>query len=211
MIPSHNAAVNAALLAIASAFLAGKPGQGKWTHESVDLRAGYILRELINKQALESLAAEIEDRAEDVSLPVGVVVRLMLDAMKVPWLEQDHASLLGYEKQVRERFRSVRRIMKDRTLGHDRRMRKALFELGVIGEDGGAGADRVDHRHIANHYFALRTGGSLWEGKKLAPHSHDAAVQVIETRYGIPWDSLQRAWRRKRIEVRTEAVVFPIK
>lgn len=213
MIPNHNEAVNAALGALAEADLQGKPGQGKYLGETVDQRARFILQGLSNEGQRESHLAMLEDRAESVSLPVGIVVRLMLDAMEVPWLEREYESLRGFEKDVLNAMASARKIMKDRRLRHDKRMRKAIFELGLIGKKGGAGRERVDHRRMAHHYYALRRGApdTLWEGEILAPHSHNDAVKVIEVRYGLDWDSLAHACNVKKIPLRTDAEVFPIK
>lgn len=213
MIPNHDDAVNAALLAIAKAFQAGKPGQEEWPAESVEERARFILQELGNEGQREGHVATVEDRAEAVSLPVAVVVRLMLDAMKVPGLVEGKNAMVAELRAVHELFRSARKIMNGRRLSHDKRQRKALFELGLIGEKGGAGAARVNHRRIADHYFALRRGDPKvrWEGEVLTPHSHNEAVQVIFDRHGIDWDALLRSCRNKGIKVRTEAEVFPIK
>ncbi len=113
-----------------------------------------------------------------------------------------------------ERVDSAARIMRSRSISHDKRLSKAAFELGLVGENAGEGSSRVDHKMIADHYYTLRTRG-MWpaaEGdQRLEPHSHDDAVTIVETAHKIGWDSLRRAWRRKGIEVSINAEIFPIK
>lgn len=212
MIPNRDQAMNAALMAIAASFQTGKPGQCKWPPEPLEARARFILQELSKSQTREEFVTTLEERAEAVSLPVGVVIQLLLDAMQMPWVEQEHEACWGSLKAMFKQIRSAWKIMRDRKIKHDKRQRKALFELGLIGENGGFGTERVDHSYIASHYHALRLGAPnvMWEGKILSPHSHDCAVQVIEARYDIDWASLTKAWNRKKIQVDIKAKVFPI-
>lgn len=210
----HNEAVSRALLGLARAYLAGKPGQGAYPAEArPEDYARAILRELQTDEGRAKWCALLEDRVDGVLLPPGVVLRMLADAVALPdVLRRLEASERDADTYWR-RVDSAHRIMRDHRTDYEKRTRKALFELGMTGEVGGKGAARADHRRIAAHYHALRCGAPdvLWEGQILPPHSHADAVRVIELRYGVDWESLRRAWRRKGIVVSTEAEVFPIK
>lgn len=213
-IPAHADAVNDALLALARAYLAGKPGQGAFPAEArPEDYARAILRDLQTEAGRAERCAVLEDRVDGVLLPPGAVLRLLADAVALPDALRRLERAEDESRACWARVDSASRIMQNHAFDYDKRARRALFELGMTGEAGGKGAARVDHHWIAEHYYALRCGApdALWEGQILTPHSHVDAVRVIEERYGVDWESLRRAWRRKGIFVSTDAEVFPIK
>lgn len=215
-LPDHSEAVLAAMHAILAAYKADLIARDQLSSDALDVHINSMLEHVKAVGIPDWLAEPI--RSESVSLPVGVVTRLIMDtralAIAQGQLDDAHRLLDAAERDAStcwERVFSANRIMRDHEADYGKRARLALFEFGLTGEQGGKGASRVDHELIADHYYVMRCGGTLWEGQVLQPHSHDEAVCVIEARYGIDWESLRRAWRRKGIPVSTDAEVFPIK
>jgi len=213
-IPDHAAALRQALLELAHSCWAGKPGPPASPYANqAEALARAIQNDLATAAGQAKWAAVINDRVDSVSLPVGVVLRLIVDAAALPAAKRQLADSEREANACWERVYSAHRIMQDHNVDYEKRSRKVLFELGITGEDGGKGKARVDHAVIADHYYALRCGepNVLWDGEILPPHSHNDAVRIIEERYGLDWDSLRKAWRRKSIQVSIDAEVFPIK
>lgn len=151
----------------------------------------------------------------DSGLTIGEVAELLASHEQH---RHDHIALGQAEQSASscwERVDSALAIIRDTARPFDKRLRLAAYELELIGDQGGPGKDRVDHERIAAHYHTLRTGGG-WIDEQgateaLAPLNHADAVLVIERTYSTDWESLRRAWRRKKIQVSTDAEAFPIK
>lgn len=91
----------------------------------------------------------------------------------------------------------------------------ALYALGLIGEAHGEGRQDDWHQEAAAHYYLLRAGGGCWRDGgcvEVKPIGHDAAISIVMQEFDIQdLQNLERAWRRKGIEVSYDAEVFPIK
>ncbi|MDX9718902.1 MAG: hypothetical protein RBT67_16165 [Thauera sp.] len=210
-IPNHAEAVSRALLELARAYLAGPPGPGAYPADArAEDYARAIRRDLTTDAGRTHWFAVLDERVDGVTLPPAVLLRLLADAAALPHALRQMEAAERSSNACWERVDSACRIMREHDVDYEKRVRKALFELGLTGEAGGKGKARVDHHLIADHYYALRCG-ERWEGQALPPHSHVDAVRIIEDRHGVDWESLRRAWRRKGIVVSTEAEVFPIK
>lgn len=201
---AHDDAVNAALLVLGAALVERHPDPNPAAGAQFvlqQLRAGQV-------EAIPGLA----DRT--LSIRADVLLALVGEAMRVPVLEEQLRQCEASSAGWLGLWNSARKIMKKPGKPHDKRTRLALFELGLIGEESGQGKSRVDHRGIADHYFLLRKGGHYWSDvgtlDRIEPHGHDAAVQMIEKRYSIDWDTLVRGCARKGIAIKTKAEVFPI-
>lgn len=199
---THDEAVNAALFALGAALTKG------WPETDPAAAARLVLQQMGDVSSLMDL------NDKPVTISGAALMQLVRAAIRAPNLAE---SLRQSEAEADEfwgRWESARKIMKKPGKPHDTRARLALFELGLIGEEAGQGKSRVDHHGIAAHYALLRTGGHYWGGggalERVGPHGHHAAVQMIEARYRIEWETLRRGCLRKGIKLCTKAEVYPI-
>lgn len=213
MIPGHDEAVNSALVAIAEAYQTGKPGYPEWPAEPVEARARHILQELRNERTRAGHVEMLEDRVDTVALPVGALVRLLLDAMDLPEMAMQNEI---HKREADERFSQRTKMLEMVRHGFgaaNQRYAAALRVDGLLAGEHGEGRTGRNWQAIADRYFGLRTGCHRHDAdgvlRKIEPHSHADAVELIEDEQGISWESIERQWRRHAIAVSYSAEVFP--
>ncbi|MFC6672527.1 hypothetical protein [Marinobacterium aestuariivivens] len=165
----------------------------------------------LNLQQQQGFYADIET---DSGLTVSEIAEIVFGLEQAAY---DHDALKRSETEADtcwERIRGAREIMRmsDPSIRHDIRMRRALFHLGLIGDDNNKGGSMKNHRLMASHYFALRAGDNWLENgelKQLKPHSHAEAEQIIFNTYEIDWRTLKQACKRKGIPLSKDSENFP--
>ncbi|SIQ61541.1 hypothetical protein [Marinobacterium stanieri] len=154
------------------------------------------------------------DFETDSGLTLAEVARLVEAAEGYPRFKQLAQDAKEEADNARTRISEARQIMRSDGKHRDR-MAKALSYLGLIGDDHGRGHERVDHQHIASHYYALRMGHHWHENGELVAldaHSHQDAVDVICEAYDIgSWETLRHACKNKGIPLRARAECYPVK
>jgi len=181
------AAIVAALRAIASAY-AGRHGLPE---PSPDARAAMYLN------YPRALARQAQ-AAGETSIDAVALAWLVAEANEARGLRN---RLAASEAEADAAFRAVaaaRKVLDSKIGDRASRQRDALYELGLLEAEG---AKPVDHALIAQHFLALRRG-EFWYGRLQAPMPHQAAVEAVEAEYGLAWDSITRACRRKGISLR---------
>lgn len=190
----HAAAVSRALLELARAYLAGKPGQGAYPAEArAEDYARAILRDLQTEAGRAKWCAMLEGRVDGVLLPPGVVLRLLADAVALPDVlrrlegaEREAGEFVGLVSAALEAFNDPR------TKGAEAQARAAVRAIGITGRrrDDRA-AFLVDYERRLSGYFDPEAG------EHFPPVGRDQALQQTAARFGKTPTAMHKAIARE--------------
>lgn len=190
----HAAAVSRALLELARAYLAGKPGQGAYPAEArPEDYARAILREMQTEEGQAKWCAMIEDRVDGALLPPGVVLRLLADAVTLPdalrrleGAEREAGEFVGLVSAALEAFNDPR------TKGTEAQARAAVRAIGITGRrrDDRA-AFLADYERRLSGYFDPEAGAHF------PPVERDQALQQTAARFGKTPTAMHKAIARE--------------
>lgn len=190
----HAEAVSRALLALARAYLAGKPGQGAYPAEArPEDYARAILRELQTDEGRAKWCALLEDRVDGVLLPPGVVLRMLADAVALPDVlrrlegaEREAGEFVGLVSAALEAFNDRR------TKGTEAQARAAVRAIGITGRrrDDRA-AFLADYERRLSGYFDPEAGAHF------PPVERDQALQQTAARFGKTLTAMHKAIARE--------------
>lgn len=190
----HAEAVTHALLALARAYLAGKPGHGAYPAEArAEDYARAILRDLQTEAGRAKWCAMLEDRVDGVLLPPGVVLRMLADAVALPDVLR---RLEGAEREAEEFIGHVSRALEafndPRTKGTEAQARAAVRAIGITGRrrDDRA-AFLADYERRLSGYFDPEAGAHF------PPVERDQALQQTAARFGKTPTAMHKAIARE--------------
>lgn len=205
-------AIKNALLALVRAYRARHAPAADATDDAVIAR--FVFLQIQNPHGAESLGASLDDEPGEVAVAPSVLIALIQSALYAQYLEPQLANSKREANEAWGALMGARRVMESKANGTTReRQNKALKRLGMLKPAHNKGAVRRMYEEAADLYYSLRCGGlGHVDGalQQIEPHSHDEAVLKVEKFARIGWDDLRRKWRLHRIEVSTEAEVFPI-
>lgn len=190
----HAEAVTHALLALARAYLAGKPGQGAYPAEArAEDYARAILREMQTDEGRAKRCAMLEDRVDGVLLPPGVVLHLLADAVALPdALRRLEASEREAEEFIGHVSRALEAFNDPRTKGAEAQARAAVRAIGITGRrrDDRA-AFLADYERRLSGYFDPETG------RHVAAVERAEALQQTAAHFGKTPTAMHKAIARE--------------
>lgn len=175
----------------------------------------YIVQQIQNPTAAKQLGKTLDEKSVDEFIKPSALIVLVQLAFEAQQLRR---RLDESEKEANAAWKligSAGRIIRNKVGTAHKRHSDALYELGLIGEKHGQDRNDSKHQDAADRYFFLRTGGHEWHKGELIhvkPRSHDDSVNAVMDEFNVnDWESLERTWRNKGIQVSYNAEVFPVK
>lgn len=177
-----------------------------------DVLLGNVLQQIGNSYGAESLAALLDEVPGSVQLRPSELIGLLQKTLEA---EELLARLKVAEDEANEAWKGIyeaHRIMKDARNGTPgKRQSMALKHLGLLHEPKGKGRLNPKYKEAADHYFLLRVGGHYLVNGELTcveKHSHEQAMKAVSDRFCYSLETLERMWKKHKINVRYDAPVF---
>lgn len=199
-----------ALICAYKVYFAGAPGM-----PNDDVLIDYMVRQIQNPAAAKQLGQTLDEKSVDGFIKPSALIALVQCALEVKQLRRRLADSKKEADIAWNLIGSAGRIIQKKEGTAHKRYSDALYELGLIGEKHGQDRSDSKHQEAADRYYSLRTGGHKrhnGESIHVDARNHDDSVTAVMNEFNVrDWESLERTWRRKGIQVSYDAEVFPVK